>query len=459
MRLSGSERTKVPPDILAERAFKDAATHEIAWFAAGSIGILHRNVARNGDGCERPGPQMKKYVMAVAASLMLVSAAAFAVPSAGQIEQSMTQGNWSQADAQLTEVLQAHPNNAKAHYLYAQVLDREGRPADALAQIQQAKTLNPAIKFTDPSRFSAMETRIRSDANRVNSSANMSERRSGSAATSVTSNPFNQGAVAAPVAEKHGPSMGMWALLAVLFVGIALVLRWGFKRARSNDDGQADTDRRTQLKRATELLNDVRSLKLDVRLSTQPGHEAMLKEVEGIETQLRQMVEALSNSKNPVPPYAIEDLANQIDSVRARSEGRPDPRTTAPAGAATGPNGESVYAQEAERFGRNPQGQPPYSPYPPQQQQPPVVVQQGGGFGGGMGGLLTGVLLGEALSGGSRERVIEREVPVDDELRRRGGNNNNGGGLDFGNGSNDWSDNGGGVDLGSNDSSDWDNNS
>lgn len=436
------------------RAVKGAVNGAIRRFAASSIGVLHRNVAWNGDGCERPGPQMKKYVMAVVASLMLVSATAFAaVPSAGQIEQSMTQGNWSQADAQLNEVLQAHPNNAKAHYLYAQVLDREGRSSDALAQVQQARTLDPAIKFTDPSRFNAMEARIRSDANRVNSSANTSNT-SNSTSTSVTRNPFNQGAVAAP--ERHGPSMGMWVLLAVLFVGIALVLRWGLKRARSNDDGQADADRRTQLKRATELLNDVRSLKLDVRLSTQPGHEAMLQEVEGIETQLRQMVEALSNSKNPVPPYAIEDLANQIDSVRARSEGRPDPRTTAAPASA---DGQSVYAQEAERFGRNPQGQPPYSPYP--QQQPPVIVQQGGGLGGGMGGLLTGVLLGEAMSGGNRERVIEREVPVDDdELRRRRGNddNNNGGGLDFGNGSNDWSDNGGGgVDVGSNDSGNWDN--
>ncbi|AME24519.1 tetratricopeptide repeat protein [Burkholderia sp. PAMC 26561] len=401
---------------------------------------------------------MKKYVMAVAASLMLVSAAAFAVPSAGQIEQSMTQGNWAQADSQLNEVIQAHPNNAKAHYLYAQVLDREGRPADALAQIQQAKTLDPAIKFTDPSRFNAMEARIRSDANRVNSSSNSggqtNERSTGNAVTSVTRNPFNQGAVAAP--EKPGPSMGMWVLLAVVVAGIALVLRWGLKRARSNEDGQADTDRRTQLKRATELLNDVRSLKLDVRLSTQPGHEGMLKEVEGIETQLRQMVEALSNSKNPVPPYAIEDLASQIDSVRARSEGRPDPRAAAPA--ANVNDNQSVYAQEAERFGRTQPGQPPYSPYP--QQQPPVVIQQGGGgFGGGLGGLLGGVLLGEALSGGGRERVIERDVPVDvdDELRRRGGGNN-GGGLDFGNGSNDWSD-GGGVDLGSNDSGNWDNNS
>ncbi len=83
-------------------------------------------------------------------SLLFVSAAAFALPTVQQIESAMSQGNWQQADAGLSEVLQAHPNNARAHYLYSQVLDREGRYADALAQVQQAKTLDPQIRFTDP---------------------------------------------------------------------------------------------------------------------------------------------------------------------------------------------------------------------------------------------------------------------------------------------------------------------
>lgn len=76
---------------------------------------------------------------------------------------------------------------------------------------------------------------------------------------------------------------------------------------------------------------------------------------------------------------------------------------------------------------------------------------------GGMGGLLTGVLLGEALSHG-RDRVIERDVIVDDEARRRAAERGDGGGLDFGQGSNDWNDGGGsdgGVDFGSNDSGGW----
>jgi hypothetical protein len=382
------------------------------------------------------------------ASLLLVSAAAFAVPTVQQIESAMSQGNWQQADAGLSEVLQAHPNNARAHYLYSQVLDREGRYADALAQVQQAKTLDPQIRFTDPTRFAQTEARIRRNAERVGGANGNT--------TSRAANPFvqqnapavqQQSAMMSQAQQRHGPGAGMWIGIIVLIGVIALVLRWTLRRARTQDDSRADDDRRTQLKRATDMLNAVRSLKLDVKLSTAPGHEALEKEVEATEDQLRGVVESLSNGKNPLPPYQLDELEQRIASLRARADGRPDP-AAAPAAA----NGQSPYAQEAERFGN-----PPQAPYPqqgPYQQQPPVIVQQGGGgFGGGMGGLLTGVLLGEALNSG-RERVVERDVIVDDETRRRGNDGDNGGGLDFGQGSNDWNDNsGGGIDMGSNDDS------
>src|SRR5260221_2480513 len=122
---------------------------------------------------------MKPFLAAALVSLMLVSAGAFAVPSATQIETAMQQGNWQQADAALTEVLQAHPNNARAHYLYGQVLYREGRYADALAQIQQAKTLDPQVRFTDLSRFAQTEARIRRKAERA-----------GALTTNRANNPF-----------------------------------------------------------------------------------------------------------------------------------------------------------------------------------------------------------------------------------------------------------------------------
>ncbi|WP_322103981.1 tetratricopeptide repeat protein [Paraburkholderia sp. J41] len=394
---------------------------------------------------------MKKFLAAacvsLAVSLTAFSGLAFAVPSVQQIESAMSQGDWQRADSGLTEVLQAHPDNARAHYLYAQVLDREGRYADALTQVEKAKSLDPQVRFTQPQRFAQVEAKIRSDAERA-----------GATTTSRAGNPFaqqQQTAAMAPAAapQRHGPGMGLWIGLAIVVIGIALVLRWTLRRAKSTEDAKAGDDRRDQLKRATELLNGVRSLKLDVKLSTAPGHEALEKEVEGLEAQLRTTVETLSNSANPRPPYEIEDLERQFASLKARAEGRPDPNAQPAPGPDYGSN--SAYAREADAaFGRQPQ-------YPPQapQQPPQVIVQQGGGGMGGMGGLLTGVLLGEALNHG-RDRVIERDVYVDDDGRRVPRDGGGGGGLDFGQGSNDWDDGsgGGGMDLGSNDSSDdWNN--
>jgi tetratricopeptide (TPR) repeat protein len=384
---------------------------------------------------------MKTFLAAVGAALLFVSSAAFAVPSASQVERAMAQGNWQQADTELSQVLAAHPNNAHAHYLYGQVLANEGRYADALTHVQQAKTLDPQIHFTSPNRFVQVEARIRAQANRTGATV---------APAHSTGTALTQALPSTPAPSHRGPSLFAWIGLAILIAAIALILRWTLRRARSNEDGRADEERRAQLKRATELLNAARSLKLDARLSSAPGHETLASEVESVENQLRTLVESLSNTGNPVPSYQIDDLARQLDSLRARAEGRPDPNAQAPGA------GSSAYAQEAERLQ---QQQAPYGtqqPYPPQQ-QPPVIVQQGGGGMGGMGGLLTGVLLGEALSRG-RDRVIERDVYIDDDEARRRGND---GGVDFGQGSNDWNDNGGndgGVDFGSDDSGGWSDN-
>ncbi|KVK73384.1 tetratricopeptide repeat protein [Burkholderia sp. MSMB1498] len=397
---------------------------------------------------------MKKLLAAVGLSLLLVSAAAnAAVPSLQQIQQSIAQGNWQRADAQLSQVIDAYPDNARARYLYGQVLDREGRPAEALEQIERAKSLDPQLRFTDPSRFAQTEARVRADARRTAAQTSRSATSGGMLVAPQAQAQAQSQFAAAPAAPAHrGPSAGMWIGIAVVIGAIALVLRWTLRRARSTDDKRADDERRAQLKRATDVLNDVRPLKLDARLSTAPGAAALNGEIEALEAQARELVETLSNGQNPAPPYRPDELEKQFASLKARVEGRPDPN----AAAASAPGGAgSVFAQEADRL-TGAQGQPPYSPYPPQpQQQPPVVIQQGGGFGGGMGGLLTGVLLGEAMSHG-RERVIERDVIVDDEARRRAAADP---GIDFGQGGS-WDSggsDGGGIDLGSN-GDDWSNN-
>jgi tetratricopeptide (TPR) repeat protein len=399
-------------------------------------------------GASRPVQSMKTFLTGLGSALLFASSVALAMPTASDVERAMAQGNWQEADAELSQVLAAHPNNAHARYLYGQVLAHEGRAADALAQVQEAKSLDPQIRFTNPQRFAQVESHMRAAAKREAAAVPPPPRTGTQLAAALPSAP-----APAPTPIHRGPSMAAWIGLALLIGAIALILRWTLRRARSNGDGRAEEERRAQLKRATELLNAARSLKLDARLSSAPGHETLASEVESVENQLRSLVESLSNKGNPVPAYQLEDLARQLDSLRARSEGRPDPNAAAPGAA------PSAYAQEAERLQ---QQQAPYGtqqPYPPQQ-QPPIVVQQGGGM-GGMGGLLTGVLLGEALSHG-RDRVIERDVYIDDEeARRRAADRSDGGGVDFGQGSNDWNDNGGsdssggGVDFGNDDSGGW----
>jgi hypothetical protein len=377
---------------------------------------------------------MKKLLAALGLSVALMGTALAAVPTLSQVQQSIGQHNWQQADDQLAQVTQAYPNNPRAHYLYGQVLAREGRASDALAQIEQARSLDPELRFTDASRFAQVERQVRGEAKRLGQST-------GSVNAAPLAQPAQAAVIQQPVAAPvhHSPSFATWGVFAVVIAGVIFVLRKTIGRVRNSETQQSEDERRAQLKRATDVLNAVRPLKLDARLSTAPGADKLVTDIENLETQARTVVDTLSNSKTPVAPYQVDGLVQQLESLQARVAGRPDPHA-APLGAPG-----SVYAQEADRVMGVPPGYPPGQPYPPQYPPQPVVVQQGGGFGGGIGGLLTGVLLGEAMSGG-RERVIERDVIVDDRNRNQGDQN-----FDLGQ-SDDWSNGSdGGVDMGGGD--------
>ncbi|MCG1018710.1 MULTISPECIES: tetratricopeptide repeat protein [Burkholderiaceae] len=402
---------------------------------------------------------MKKLLAIIlAGAAIAASAAAFAVPSTREVNNAIARGNWQQAHSQLVEVLRAHPNSAHAHYLYGQVLAQEGRVPDALAELQKARALDPELRFaSSAAQFNAIEARVQQQAEHA-----VSRSRPLPSAPAIL--PGTAGTAVAPIApplqaSRHSPSIGRWIGFVIVLALVVLLVRRTVLRARSNDDSRAKEQRRAQLKHATELLNATRSLKLDVRLSTVPGHEALLGEVDAIETALRELTDKLANHGSPVPDYALEDLKRRLDSARARTEGRAEPNAAAGnAGTGTGKSSSSgnpsVYAQEAERFGHAQGGAaPPTQPQP--QPQPTVIVQHPGGGGSSMGGLLTGVLLGQML-GGSREQVIERDVIVDDERRCDHPGTQLDPGFDVGRGNDDWGDNtSGNIDVGDNDDSNW----
>ena len=398
-----------------------------------------------------------------------VSTPAFAAsPSVDQVEAAIARGDMREAQSLLDQVVAEHPGSARAHYLDAQVLERNRQYAQALDQIHSARNLDPAIGFTDRRKFDTVQRRIESEAGRAGVSG-AGERQSST--TSQSALPATAavggavGSVSAPA--HHGPSSLAWIGLIVVLAAIVALVMWGMRRRRQMDDEGAVETYRDDLKQATSLMETVRALKLDLKLSTAADRQTWIAEAENVEAQLRDLIDALSaantggthaamNSPEGDPAYRLEELARRVERIKAFSEGRPIPPDT---------SNRSAYADEADRlsrplgtgFGAN--GQPPYQQPPYQQppyQQPPqqVIVQQPGGLGGGLGGLLGGVLIGEALSG-HRERDVIVEHDRDPSVPQQDA----GGGFDFGNGGDNWGDgggNGGGqIDAG-NDDNNWD---
>jgi len=92
--------------------------------------------------------------MLLALTLALAAGWALALPSPKDIEAAVGAGQLPQAETMLREVLQAKPQSAKAHYELGQVLARQGKYFEAQQALDQAKSIDPTLKFaTSPEAF------------------------------------------------------------------------------------------------------------------------------------------------------------------------------------------------------------------------------------------------------------------------------------------------------------------
>jgi len=98
--------------------------------------------------------QTRMQRMLLALILTLAAGVALALPSPKEIEAAVGAGQLPQAETMLREVLQAKPQSAKAHYELGQVLARQGKYFDAQQALDQAKSIDPTLKFaTSPEAF------------------------------------------------------------------------------------------------------------------------------------------------------------------------------------------------------------------------------------------------------------------------------------------------------------------
>jgi len=155
----------------------------------------------------------------LALTLSLAAAWALALPSPKDIEAAVGAGQLPQAETMLREVLQAKPQSAKAHYELGQVLARQGKYFEAQQALDQAKTLDPTLKFaTSPEAFGKTYDTVQAQVRGMPSAA------SAKAAVATPAAPVASPAPASPAPSGGFNLMYVWIGAAGLVV-LGLVLR------------------------------------------------------------------------------------------------------------------------------------------------------------------------------------------------------------------------------------------
>ncbi len=92
-----------------------------------------------------------------------------AEPSVHDIYQAAEAGNFARADAMMGEVLNAHPDSAKAHFVHAELLVKEGKLGLAQGEFGKAKALDPTLKFASPAAIEELSSKFNSSSKFANS--------------------------------------------------------------------------------------------------------------------------------------------------------------------------------------------------------------------------------------------------------------------------------------------------
>jgi hypothetical protein len=87
-----------------------------------------------------------------------------AIPTASDVTAATQRGNYVEAAWMLRRVLEVHSDNARAHYIFAQVLVHQGKALSALGELNRAKELAPSHPYTSSEKFSRVDEYIMQNA-------------------------------------------------------------------------------------------------------------------------------------------------------------------------------------------------------------------------------------------------------------------------------------------------------
>jgi hypothetical protein len=108
---------------------------------------------------------LKRTVITLA--LLFLTAPAFAEdePTMHQVYLAAEAGKFNEAQSMMDKVLSAHPNSAKAHFVEAELLAKQGLLSNASIELSTAERLQPGLPFAKPEAVKNLKNRISSPPN------------------------------------------------------------------------------------------------------------------------------------------------------------------------------------------------------------------------------------------------------------------------------------------------------
>lgn len=105
---------------------------------------------------------LKTAMITLALLFSAVPAFAEEEPTMHQVYLAAEAGKFNEAQAMMDKVLRDHPNSAKAHFVEAELLAKQGLFSKAGAELSTAERLQPGLPFTKPEAVKDLKNRIAS---------------------------------------------------------------------------------------------------------------------------------------------------------------------------------------------------------------------------------------------------------------------------------------------------------
>lgn len=149
-------------------------------------------------------------------------------PSIDDIYKAAESGKLSEADSMIAKVLAAHPGSAKAHFVHAELLAKEGKLGAAKTAYTKAEELAPGLPFAKPEAVAGLLKRIDGGGSSSGSTAESASRSAvGSSYASATP----------PAAEPSGLGTPAKAGIVVLLLAAGFFMFKRVSGARPGSNG------------------------------------------------------------------------------------------------------------------------------------------------------------------------------------------------------------------------------